>query len=127
MVGVDTVNEVDMTDPARGPQARDNAVVTYSVADLLGAMKTDMTAGFASLHEAMKGKADKADLAEIKGQLEGHEKMISVLAQKQALDDRARVTEEQIRNNRLDWRKWGVPTLLSVLGTGALIASLFHL
>lgn len=109
-----------------GPEAKENAVVSYTVKDLLEKLSKEQTEGFARLSAVMDGKADKADLARIEGRLNKHDDLIDGLTQRQALDDRARVTEKQIEANRIDWRRWSVPVIISALGTAALLVSLFR-
>lgn len=102
---------------ATGPEARDNAVVSYSVKDLLAKISGEMTEGFARLSALLDGKADKADLAHIEGTLTTHRAMIDGLTQRQALDDQARATATQINDNRITQRRWFWPLMVGALST----------
>lgn len=61
------------------PEQDDDAVVSYSVKELLAGMRQDLSAGLAEIKEALGTKADKGDIAKLEGRLDGHETRIEGL------------------------------------------------
>jgi hypothetical protein len=92
----------------------DEVVVTYTVKDILADIKKEQATGFARLEQAMKGKADKSDLARIEGRLDQHQVQIDELRKRQDLDDAGNATRAVIRQQRVEWHRWAIPTLLTI-------------
>lgn len=92
----------------------DEVVVTYTVKDILAEIKKDQTAGFARIEQAMKGKADKSDLARIEGRLDQHQVQIDELRKRQDRDDEQTRTRQEIQVQRREWHRWFIPTLLTI-------------
>lgn len=93
----------------------DDLTVTYSVKDLLSALKSDVAAGFAKMEVALNGKADKADIAQINGRLDEHQKQIDELRKKQDKDDAAHAAAQEVRQSHTEWKRWAIPTALTVV------------
>ena len=93
----------------------DDLTVTYSVKDLLSGIRNDVAAGFAKLEAALNGKADKADIARINGRIDEHQKQIDELRKKQDADDAARHAAQEVRQDHIEWKRWAIPTALTVV------------
>lgn len=93
----------------------DEAEVTYSVKELLSALRDDQTRGFAAITAQLTGKADKTDVARMEGRLDDHARRIGSLEgdQKQRTADR-------------ESRRWLIPTVLSAIFTVVVVLQAFN-
>lgn len=57
----------------------DEPVIEYGVKELLSDIRKEIASGFSAITTSMDGKADKSDLAEIRGELRGHADRIVAL------------------------------------------------
>jgi uncharacterized protein YhaN len=96
----------------------DEPVIAYSVKDILTEMRADITNKLDRLFDLLALKADKGDLAALQQKVDAHDLH---LAQIQGELDRA-------HNHvawRSEWRRWLIPTILSVAMIAIMIASMF--
>lgn len=103
--------------------ADDDIEVHYTVKELLTSIRTDQTAGFARLHEAMAGKADKGDVLRLEGLIDGHARRIETLERdKEMREQRAAVHQarDEAEAERAR-RRWSVRE--RVLGAMAALAT----
>lgn len=107
------------------PEQDDNAVVTYGVKELLAALREELSNGFVRLETALSGKADKADLAEIRGELKAHGEEIGRLKEKESEREAAAEAHTRILDRQTEWRRWAVPALLTAVMVIVMVLQLF--
>lgn len=91
------------------PSELEDAVVVYPIRDLLEKISKDQSTGFAELKVALATKADKSDLAEIRGELKSLDSRVDTLE-----------TEKTIRDRSASRWRW----IAEVLGTiGVILAT----
>lgn len=86
-------------------------VIEFGVKELLAELRKEVAAGFASTTAVMAGKADKVDLAEIRGELKGHNDRIASLEKER---DERRVRRQAITERRA-WSHWAIPVALTLV------------
>jgi len=90
--------------------------ISYSIKDILSRMESKLD----RLADSLASKADHTDVVRLWETI-------------RAQDDRLKTVEDVIKNqgqkkqDAKAWKQWAIPTILSLLGTVALVISVFHL
>lgn len=101
-------------------------VITYDVKDILADMRREQAAGFAELKGALSTKADKIDLAEIRGELKHHGERLDRLEDSNRGRDIVNQANVKDAKAREDKRTRRTTISLSMLGTAALVISVIE-
>lgn len=129
------MNPIQPSDMTPDP---DDALVVYSVRELLAGIKEEQSKSFTEIKTSMSGKADKADLTRIEARLDSHARDLTGLKGRvDGVEDWQRGKEKAAdvhrqRDERFSKRTkaiWvAVTTLLLILATalGPAVANLIH-
>lgn len=95
----------------------DEPVIEYGVKELIGNLRTEVASGFSRVEALMGSKADKADLAEIRGELHTHAARLVDL-EKHRDDSSVEARVRRMASDRRDaWFKFAIPTGLTAVYT----------
>ncbi len=102
------------------------AVTTIGlVSAQLSQLHGDMVRGLTEVRASLEGKADKTDLAEIRGELRGHHDRIASLEDSHRSQVAAEATRSQLHAGRLSRRQALWASIVAVLTIAAMISSPF--
>lgn len=105
-----------------GDELHPDALVTYRVADLLQAMKNDLT----KVLERLDTKADKTDLAKINARLDEHAKEIGVLKDRQRQDEAVTEAITAKRRQAVDFKRWAIDGLIGAAAAAGILIGVLH-
>ena len=103
--------------------ADDPITLTSIIVDSLNRVEGKLDAGLARVEAKMESKADKSDLAEIRGELKGHANDIAALKEVNRVRDAENKAVNNTENAREARRTRRTTIVLSFLGTAALLIS----
>ena len=92
-------------------------IIRFSVRDLLDRMSSDIAAGFARVEASLGAKADKADLAELHGEMRTVIGRVSALEKHRDDNEVALRVRELAQSKRDAWFKFAIPAGLTATYT----------
>lgn len=104
----------------------DDAVVSYTIKELIGNVQHAVDAGFARVETKLDSKADKAELVALTARVDAHGHEIGQLKDRQRDDETAGKALETARTKALSSRQWAVGILISAIIAAVGIAEVVH-